>query len=325
MGKVLALAFGTLGVLSAAPAWADRDTERYTSVTVFGDSLVDAGNLYIANGGTRPDPALGYFQNRFTNGYDYPDLLSIDLFGVPTTPSLAGGTNFAFGGARVVDTGDGIPDLKAQISAFTASGRDIDINGIYILNFGGNDVFGAKGVFGQEGAIGSFPTIDAYLQAAASQYAAGVQTLNDLGVRNIFMTDFPLAGDPFTIAANGYLTAAIATLSLDADTDLLFYSLSDFNRRALTNPSSLGLPPQRADINCLEAGAQATGCVGIFSFDGVHPTAAVQAAGYRDINQRFGLTSVVPEPSTWAMMLVGFGLLSASLRYRRRSTKVSYA
>ena len=325
VSKRWVLLFCTLGVVSATPAWASRDTERYTSVTVFGDSLVDAGNLYIANGGTRPDPKLGYFQNRFTNGYDYPDLLSIDLFGVPTTPSLAGGTNFAFGGARVVDTGDGIPDLEAQISAFTASGRPIDTNGLYILNFGGNDVFGAKGVFGQEGAIGSFPTIDAYLRAAASQYVAGVQTLNDLGARNIFMTDFPLAGDPFTIAANGYLTAAIATLSLDADTDLLFYSLSDFNRRALTNFSSLGLPPQRADINCLEAGAQATGCVGIFSFDGVHPTAAVQAAGYRDINQRFGLTSVVPEPSTWAMMLVGFGLLSACLRYRRRSTKISYA
>lgn len=325
MGKRWVLLFCTLGVVSATPAWASRDTERYTSVTVFGDSLVDAGNLYIANGGTRPDPKLGYFQNRFTNGYDYPDLLSIDLFGLPTTPSLAGGTNFAFGGARVVDTGDGIPDLEAQISAFTASGRPIDTNGLYILNFGGNDVFGAKGVFGQEGAIGSFPTIDAYLRAAASQYVAGVQTLNDLGARNIFMTDFPLAGDPFTIAANGYLTAAIATLSLDADTDLLFYSLSDFNRRALTNSSSLGLPPQRADINCLEAGAQATGCVGIFSFDGVHPTAAVQAAGYRDINQRFSLTSVVPEPSTWAMMLVGFGLLSACLRYRRRSTKISYA
>lgn len=325
MGKRWALALGTAGVLLATPAWADRDTERYTSITVFGDSLVDAGNLYIANGGTRPDPALGYFQNRFTNGYDYPDLLSIDLFGVPTTPSLAGGTNFAFGGARVVDTGDSIPDLKAQISAFTASGRPIDINGIYILNFGGNDVFGAKGVFGQEGAIGSFPTIDAYLRAAAGQYAAGVQTLNDLGARNIFLTDFPLAGDPFTVAANGYLTSAIATLALDADTDLLFYSLSDFNRRALTNPVSLGLPPQRADINCLEAGAQATGCVGIFSFDGVHPTAAVQAAGYRDINQQFGLTSVVPEPSTWGMMFVGFVLLSVSLRYRRRSTKVFYA
>jgi len=326
MNKRLASVICAISAFSAAPAWADRDTPQYTSITVFGDSLVDAGNLYIANGGTRPNPALGYFQNRFTNGYDYPDLLSIDLFGVPTTPSLAGGNNFAFGGARVVDTGDNIPDLKAQIGAFTASGRSVDTNGLYILNFGGNDVFGAKGVFGLEGAIGSYPTVDAYLQAAANQYAAGVQTLNDLGVRNILMTDFPLAGDPYTIAANTYLNTALGGLSLDADTDLLFYSLSDFNRRALTDPASLGLPPQRADITCNEAGAQATGCAGIFSFDGVHPTAAAQAAGYRDMNRKFGLTSVqaVPEPSSWAMLCVGFGLLGASLRYRRRFTKVVF-
>lgn len=30
----------------------------------------------------------------------------------------------------------------------------------------------------------------------------------------------------------------------------------------------------------------------------------------------------VPEPTTWAMMLVGFGMMGASMRYRRRSTKL---
>ena len=82
MTKRWVIALGVFGALVTTSAWADRDTKRYTSVTVFGDSLVDAGNLYIADGGTRPDPALGYFQHRFTNGFDYPDLLSIDLFGV---------------------------------------------------------------------------------------------------------------------------------------------------------------------------------------------------------------------------------------------------
>ncbi len=33
----------------------------------------------------------------------------------------------------------------------------------------------------------------------------------------------------------------------------------------------------------------------------------------------------VPEPATWAMMLVGFGMTAASLRYVRRGTKVAIA
>nr|WP_253201379.1 SGNH/GDSL hydrolase family protein [Sphingomonas quercus] len=316
MDKKWLFAIGALGVLTATPAWADRDTPTYTSITVFGDSLVDAGNLYIANGGTRPDPALGYFQHRFTNGYDYPDLLSLDLFGTPTAPSLTGGGNFAFGGARIVDTGDTIPDLQAQLAAFSASGRGIDENGLYILNLGGNDVFGAEGVFGEVGAIGSYPDISSYLRAAAEQYVARVQALNDLGVRNILMTDFPLAGDPLTIEANGYLNAALATLKLDADTDLFVYSLSDFNRRVLTDPAAFGLPPLRADVSCVAAGAQDTGCAGFFSFDGVHPTAAVQEAGYRDMVAKFDLTGVqaVPEPASWATMLLGFGLIGMAMR-----------
>lgn len=35
--------------------------------------------------------------------------------------------------------------------------------------------------------------------------------------------------------------------------------------------------------------------------------------------------SAVPETATWAMMLVGFGMMGASIRYRRRSTKTSFA
>lgn len=33
----------------------------------------------------------------------------------------------------------------------------------------------------------------------------------------------------------------------------------------------------------------------------------------------------VPEPATWAMMLVGFGMMGASMRYRRRSTATAFA
>ena len=34
--------------------------------------------------------------------------------------------------------------------------------------------------------------------------------------------------------------------------------------------------------------------------------------------------AAVPEPATWAMMLVGFGMMGAAMRYRRRATNVVY-
>ncbi|MET3826595.1 hypothetical protein ABIC16_002288 [Sphingomonas sp. PvP055] len=37
------------------------------------------------------------------------------------------------------------------------------------------------------------------------------------------------------------------------------------------------------------------------------------------------VTGAVPEPATWAMMLAGFGMMGAGLRYRRRSTTAVYA
>lgn len=36
-------------------------------------------------------------------------------------------------------------------------------------------------------------------------------------------------------------------------------------------------------------------------------------------------TAAVPEPATWAAMLLGFGLVGAGMRSRRRSTKVTFA
>ncbi len=36
-------------------------------------------------------------------------------------------------------------------------------------------------------------------------------------------------------------------------------------------------------------------------------------------------TPAVPEPATWAMMLVGFGMMGGTLRYRRRSMKVAHS
>jgi phospholipase/lecithinase/hemolysin len=313
MLKGLGIALGAAGLLVAAPAAADRDTARYTSLTVFGDSLVDAGNIRVLAPSV-VDPTNGYFMGRFTNGYDYTDYINLALFGTPTRASLTGGTNFAYGGARASAT-SGVPDFSeqlAQYAGYLARGNAVDRNGLYVVNFGGNDIFNAPADPALE---------DAFIRNSARDYVDGVQALLDLGVRNVLLTGFPVLTDPLSFTAEGYLTTELARLRLDADDTLFRFSYLDFFNRVSSNPGSLGLPTQRTDITCQAAGRAAidAGCVGIFSLDGTHPTAAVQAALFQDVDRQFNLTGAVPEPATWMTLILGFGAIGAAMRRRRRT------
>jgi hypothetical protein len=49
------------------------------------------------------------------------------------------------------------------------------------------------------------------------------------------------------------------------------------------------------------------------------------AGDVRQIRLDEEATAAVPEPATWAMMLVGFGMMGAAMRYRRRSVSTRYA
>jgi phospholipase/lecithinase/hemolysin len=302
------------------PAAAATAPGTYDALYVFGDSLVDGGNIAALTANRTPNPALGYKFGRFTNGYDYVDYINYQLFGAPTTASLKGGNNFAFGGARVVsDATDAIPDINPQIAAYaSAKGPAADPNALYVLNAGGNDIF-ALGRFaaGNANALLPFTNASDYIAAIVNQYAGAVQTLNNLGARNILIAGIPNADVPLAVQIEAQLNAKLDTLALDPATSLMRYSYISFFTRLQTNPGSLGLPPLRTDKSCIQLGAQATGCAGIFSFDGTHPTAAVQVALFRDIARQFGV-SAVPEPRVWLMMLGGFLLAGAAIRHQQR-------
>jgi outer membrane lipase/esterase len=305
----------------ALPSFASAAS--FSTFYVFGDSLVDAGNVRIATGGATPNAALGYFQGRFTNGYDYTDLLSIATFGTPTRASLAGGNNFAWGGARVVANGDAIPDLGLQLNSYAARSLGVgDPNALYVLNFGGNDVF-ALG----SGDIGGL-TPEQYGLQVVTKYADSVRYLNALGAKNILITGIPNATDPIGIALEARLQVALDALTpqLTQGTSFYRYSFIDFFGRVATDPGSLGLPPLRTDTTCLRARTPGPNidCTGFFYFDDVHPTAAVQAAAARDINRQFAIAPV-PEASTWAMMIIGFGVVGARVRRKRTAGGLQHA
>lgn len=325
IGRMAALACATM-LVTAVPAAAQTTTPPFSSMTVFGDSLVDAGNIRALRLGA--DPARGYVEGRFTNGYDYTDLLSIAMYGTPTTASLAGGSNYAFGGARATST-TAVPDAGEQVAGYAlavSKGKAVDSSGLYVLNFGGNDVFAAL----EAGAPAGYASDSAFLKKAADDYAAAVASLDRLGARNILITGFPVAtlGTPldYSLEAEGYLTSALSGLTLNGGTRLMRYSYLDFFGRVQANPTAYDLPatlilpdPSNPASTCQGARALPS-CGGYFSIDGVHPTAAIHRALYNDINKQFGFgLPAVPEPATWAMMIVGFAVTGAALRRPRRA------
>lgn len=313
MGRI-SVFFATAACLAVAtPAAA---ASAFSDLYVFGDSLVDAGNVRALTFGTVPNPALGYFEGRFTNGLDYTDLISQRLFGDVTQASRTGGNNFAFGGARVVANGDPLPDLTAQLAAYQLrDGGVADPDALYVLNFGGNDIFALL----NNDIGGAAP--DAYISSIISTYSGAVQTLNDIGARNIIITGIPNATVPLAMTVDTALQAALDGLTLDADTTLYRYDYISFFTRVVANPGEFGLTgPIDTTTTCLQARVPMPGidCTGYFSFDGIHPTADIQRAQFIDIARQFGFVSV-PEPATWAMMIIGFGLVGGAMRRSRRT------
>jgi len=311
--KLCRAALTAIALMAAVPLFA---AERPSQLFVFGDSLVDVGNVNAAVGSDVFNPrSAGYVPGQFSNGPNYTTLLSRNFFfGSPSRPSLLGGTNFAFGGARAVANGDAIPDLNLQLAAFGAAyGGVADPDALYVINMGGNDIF-AVGA-GDTGGLGAA----AYLASVASTIAGSVTTLQAAGARRFLVTGIPQTTTT-GFAAQSLLTSALDGLTLAPDTELTRFSYQSFFIGLASNPAAFGVAPFTETGNCIgkrPVTNLGTDCTGYFSFDGIHPTAQVQGALYRSVLGQLGLAAV-PEPSTWALLIGGFGLVGTAQRLRRR-------
>ncbi len=102
-----------LAILAASLACLSGPASAYTTLFAFGDSLSDAGNLYILSNHLAPAPP--YVGGHFSNGPTWVEDLSVKLGLGTLTPSLSGGTDFAVGGAT---TGSASPiDLDYQVDS----------------------------------------------------------------------------------------------------------------------------------------------------------------------------------------------------------------
>ncbi|HWG66237.1 MAG TPA: autotransporter outer membrane beta-barrel domain-containing protein, partial [Rhodanobacteraceae bacterium] len=135
----LALASSAAFAQSAPPVQASSHAGMFDNMVVFGDSLGDDGNLSLA----LQLPQIV----RFTTNPGQTGVENVaDYFGMPMTPALAGGTDFAFGGAGLVNNSPGTPSsapvLPAQLGMYLqATGGQADPNALYAVWGGANDIF----------------------------------------------------------------------------------------------------------------------------------------------------------------------------------------
>ncbi|MHB1272279.1 MAG: autotransporter domain-containing protein [Rhodanobacter sp.] len=111
----------------------------FSQVFVFGDSLSDNGNISLAIAPGIQPPL------RFTTN---PGITAIEhvasRYGQTLSPSLLGGTDFAWGGAGVNTNSPGtpsaVPTLTSQVGAYLASGP-ANGSALYSIWGGANDIF----------------------------------------------------------------------------------------------------------------------------------------------------------------------------------------
>ncbi len=217
----------------------------YSNIYVFGDSLLDTGNI-AANPVTNT-PGLRFTNFEGTIGIEFV----ADGLGVARpTPSALGGTNYAVGGNVAADVLASIGvagnasydrDVGAPFGTLTfnsffadlqASGASLDQNALYVLDGGGNDILpigtaataagtaaataiivggGDAAAAAAAAAAAGEATVRAEASAAANLILTGAGALAAQGAQNIVIYNVPNFGlGPAGNAAGSANTSTIA-------------------------------------------------------------------------------------------------------------------
>ena len=309
-------------VLASLPASASL----YNSLVVFGDSLSDSGNDALVVGstvqlitGNAYVPGHPYAPGTtFSNGPVWASDAASSL-GVPLLPSLTpgtGGTNFAFGGATTGGPGP-IPSLIQQASIYLGStGGAASPNALYVVEGGGNDARAALTAIAGGAPVG--PTVASTVASFVANIATIVTELKAAGAQHIIVWDTPNLGLAPAVMAAGAAVAgsslaaamnAALALELSGKAGVSTFDIFGLGTSIAANPAKFGL------VNVTDAcGAPSNGCDAATAeyWDGIHPTTTAHLL----IADAFVAVATVPEPSTWAMMILGFAGIGF-MAYRR--------
>jgi phospholipase/lecithinase/hemolysin len=295
-----------------------------TGIVAFGDSLSDVENVYLATGGVNPNPPNppnlypggsfpggSYDPGHYSNGPIWLEYLAHSLGIAAPTPSLAGGTDYAWGGAETGLVGTsflGTPNIGSQISTYLATNTPMSTQ-LFTIWGGANDFL--------NGGITN-PAVP------VANLVNEITTLAAAGGKLFMVPNLPLLGElpatntsPASGALN-YLTLTFDSMlhtqldQLQQQLGITIYQL-DVNsvfQNIMADPSAYGLT-NVTDPAYLDPNYNGQGYL---FWDTVHPTTEIQAL--------IGATAfaMVPEPSSLTLVLIAAPLL---LVWRRRAAFTS--
>jgi phospholipase/lecithinase/hemolysin len=295
-------------ILSAFGASAQAG--QFTGIVSFGDSLSDVGNTYLAAGIPASPP---YYHGHYSNGPIWLEVFAASQ-GLPApTPSLAGGTDNAWGGAQ---TGDGMsvqgtPNVGLQITDYLGS-HTLTPGQLITLWAGANDFLNA-------GVTNPKIPVDNLVNE--------ITTLAGAGGKSFLVANLPLLGNlPATNTmpqaqrdALNYLSATFDTMlntelyALQNSLHVTIYHLDieSLFADAMAHPAKYGFTDVTHSLLYSSDPTQP----GYLFWDTVHPT--TQAGLF--IGQL--AANAVPEPASLTLLAIScFGIIacrSARIRFRR--------
>jgi outer membrane lipase/esterase len=321
------LAAGTIALATFASLPAQAS---FSGLFVFGDSLSDNGNNALAG---LYDPAQVVTGNSYIPSSTYGPVGTYSngpvwasyfaqMLGLPLAPSLAGGRDYAFGGATTGTPGagpGGFPySLLTQAGMYLGStGNTASPSALYVVAGGGNNARAALG------AIAGGADLVATATAAATAFAADIGTIVDelqaAGAQHIVVWNTPNLGlTPAVVAGGGaalgsflagVMNDALA-LRLTGEAGVTTFDLFGVGSAIAANQAAFGFT-NITDACGAVAGAD---CSRYAYWDGIHPTTA---AHFQIAQAMLAVAVPVPEPETYA--LLAFGLAVVVWRTRRRA------
>lgn len=346
MSKKLSAKLGLVAaatVLTASFTSTASAAFNFSQMISFGDSLSDTGNVFLATGchlgapscaagAVDVAPSQTYWQGRFQDGPAWNESMASQLGMAAPTPSLAGGSNYAFGGARTSVTG-AVPSVQDQVNMYLAATNGVaDPDAIFTLFAGGNDIKGvAAGEIGPTEVFAASAVIPSMVNQLI---AAGAQSILVANVPNVGLAPIISAGGSDPAQATGLTNGFnLGFASVGALNEVVLVDTFSTSNAIAADYATGGSQYGFTNINdsCAidtASGVNTSGnCDSYLFYDLLHPTAAannviagdaLSAAEQLRINRATALgTTAVPVPAAAWLFISGLAGLAGLRKVKK--------